>query len=552
MSNIIPREFPQNMLSDPTKRAEWLVYEALKEIKSSDITVLYSVAWLSPAEGGAQDGEIDFLVLHPHYGIILIEVKGGGIAHDSQEDKWFSIDRNKVLHSIKDPFEQVTRNKHNLIQRIRKIPAFYSTWIDATHTVFFPDTHHAPSMGANAPTEIIGTYNDLSNIQLWLERVYEFSTNHSPQNFVLEQEAISLIEEHLSPTVNIPISKRSTIDSIENQIFELTEEQFSTLDMMAHFRQLKIAGGAGTGKTLLAVEKAKRLQAEGFRVLFCCYNRPLADEISLQLEDFEIDVDTFHQLCYRLASDANLEIPALGFQSFNKLVALAWEALERPEIAGHYDAIIVDEGQDFYSEWWEILQLCLKDGSEGVFYVFYDDNQQLYDTENIINLPNENTVMLTKNIRNTQNIHRLARSYYRGNAYTAGGPKGDPIEYLSADSLFEAQERLRKLLHQLIREEGIKESDIVILTGLNIDQSELIDKKQIGPFLIKNLAQSHSDHIVFDSIRRFKGLDKPIVILIELTQVMTATELLYVALTRARSQLFVIGNEDVLRQVKNN
>jgi len=66
----------------------------------------------------------------------------------------------------------------------------------------------------------------------------------------------------------------------------------------------------------------------------------------------------------------------------------------------HVDAVIVDEGQDFREEWWLALRYLLNDPDSGIFYVFFDDHQNLYSSGGV---PLEVApVVLRKNCRNTR------------------------------------------------------------------------------------------------------------------------------------------------------
>lgn len=111
--------------------------------------------------------------------------------------------------------------------------------------------------------------------------------------------------------MSISIAKR--IEDEEAELIRLTEEQSRLLDYLKNQKQALIQDYAGTGKTQLAVEKARRLTAEGKSVLLMCFNAPLARYLESMVEEDEgaITIDNYHNLCIRTAQEAGLpyEVP---------------------------------------------------------------------------------------------------------------------------------------------------------------------------------------------------------------------------------------------------
>src|SRR6266487_1247425 len=102
--------FPQWLPASVKSPAERKLFEMLRDHLPNDYIVLWSIDWIvsrSPrVGGGAQESEIDFLVLHPDKGILVLEVKGGGVGYDGVRGEWYTIDRKGTRHTIKDPFKQ--------------------------------------------------------------------------------------------------------------------------------------------------------------------------------------------------------------------------------------------------------------------------------------------------------------------------------------------------------------------------------------------------------------------------------------------------------------
>ncbi|WP_122879286.1 nuclease-related domain-containing protein [Burkholderia pseudomallei] len=97
---------------DPVEDSEKRVAAALQRL-SDDWTVLHHVSWQSKRGGRQGDGEADFVLVHPRKGILVLEVKGGGI--EIETGRWFTTDRNGRRFAIKNPFEQAVASKHALV-----------------------------------------------------------------------------------------------------------------------------------------------------------------------------------------------------------------------------------------------------------------------------------------------------------------------------------------------------------------------------------------------------------------------------------------------------
>lgn len=141
-------------------QSELKVHAALKAL-SDDWHIIHSVAWLGPRGNRLADGEADFVLLHRSFGIVVLEVKGGGV--DLRNGRWVSEDRHGRVNDIKNPFEQATTSKVNLHKWLRGRLGLY---VPTCHAVVFPDITYSLELGPAAPTEIVIDGRGLSDVHI--------------------------------------------------------------------------------------------------------------------------------------------------------------------------------------------------------------------------------------------------------------------------------------------------------------------------------------------------------------------------------------------------
>ena len=184
-----------------------------------------------------------------------------------------------------------------------------------------------------------------------------------------------VLDRLFEPEVELRPLLRHQIDRESRELVTLTRAQYDVLDHLRGVRRASIAGPAGSGKTMLAAEKARRLVKEGFRVLLLCFNQPLSRYLASQLEPElatgYLDVRTFHQLCLDMGRAAGVLPPEPQVKEqawWDETLPAALDAAVQT-IGGEYHAVIVDEGQDFAKAWLETLPFLLVEPWEDVFYV---------------------------------------------------------------------------------------------------------------------------------------------------------------------------------------
>ena len=267
-------------------RAERNVYDSCAELDSETV-VLFSFPWIKLTSFGTRrDGETDFLLFHKTKGVLSIEVKGGGVVFDPVTGRWTSTDRNGVENSIKDPFQQALDAKYAFRDFLNSDREWKRLGLNPTlgHAVLVPDINSAGArqlQGSGRQLEIIGCDEDLERFPAWVESVFDFW--HNPNDTArtpLGTGGMEFIRRRLCTRIEVKPSLSSVLADEEQERIRLTTDQSRTLLLLRNQKRAAISGGAGTGKTVLALEKAKSLAEAGVNTLLLCYNDPLADHLT--------------------------------------------------------------------------------------------------------------------------------------------------------------------------------------------------------------------------------------------------------------------------------
>jgi hypothetical protein len=555
-------ELTEDELNLLQSRAEARFYRASREQLRRELLILHSVALMRlTANNTPEDGEADFVVFDEDRGFLVIEVKGGGVLYDPVLGSWSSISRTNTRNTIKDPFRQATAQKREILRQIIN----HHRWpsgkrIIAGHAAFFPDIEDsAPLSMPHAPAAIIGCRRDLSSLSDWADSVFDYWKGKETSWKPLGKDGIAIIEELFCRPLEVRPLVSTRLQEEEVIRIRLTQQQARLLRALGTRKRAAICGGAGTGKTLLAVERARSLASSGAKTLLLCYNRGLADHLKVVTEGCpNLHAMSFHQLCdwrIRVArSEHGRDLLGEAMQTYpNKDrfdVQLPFALALSTELSGlRYDAVVVDEGQDFRDEFWFPLICLLVNEMESTFYVFFDHNQAIYTPSTQLPI-DDDPFVLTTNCRNTIHIHDAAYHYYKG--IQTDGPEiaGEPVVSLCAPSVRAQATRLHSLITQLIVKEHVRPSDIVVLVaaaGKTTYYSEIKDKPL--PQNAKWSFEAHrvTDSVLVDTVARFKGLESAIVFLWGLQEVTPSSdrEILYIGLSRAKSRLYLVGSEQV-------
>ena len=539
MARMYPRTLHE---PDLKSRAEKKVFAALEGALDDSWEVFHSAGWLiRDKKKGSKDGEIDFVLCHPEQGVLCLEVKGGGL--DCNHGEWHRIEGGK-RERMSDPFQQALDHRYALKRKLGGMVGKGGEKLRMGHALAFPDISvHKLVLAPDVAREIVIDRNDMAEIGAAIERALTFHAGSEKPLTAPGSAGVDKIREILAPELRIDVPLAEEFMEEQEQQFTLTHEQALLLHRHGRQRRMVVTGPAGSGKTFLAMERAQRLAAKGKRVLVVCFNRALRDHLRAKYRDENLLINNFHSACVALAKKAEIPLsiddggePTQEYWNEELPMALM-AAIDK--LGKQYDALFVDEAQDLHDDWYEALTYTLKDPDDSYIWLFMDDNQRVYDSN--LNVPDGfQTWDLTVNCRNTQAIHREVIKKYEGEVEPeALGPEGREVELFHTK---DAASVVTSRIAELCDEGEVVPQDIVVLSSHNIENSA-VAQAGCGDYTFVKDPKAVGPYIRFSSIRGFKGLESPVVILCELedTDEKTRDRQLYVGFSRARNHCVVVA-----------
>ncbi len=527
--------------------------------------------------GPAHDAEADLVVLHPEHGLLVIEVKGGEPSR-GHDGTWYAGTR----RLDRSPFEQAEAAKHDLVRAIEALPEWpLGRKMRAGHAAAFPGAdlatlpHGHALLGPDVNEAIVLDAEGLSDgakTRAALDRAWAFWTGDGAKGEPLSPALFARVDEFLSPTVALHRLVRREVADAKERLLVASRAQLFVLNQNRSRRRVAVVGPAGSGKSLVAVEKARRLARDGFRTLYLCFNAPLATSVLREVERDDLSPDlrpivhTFHGLCEAMGREAGTLPPKPAGSGdalrawFDALPAALDRAIEALKDE-RFHAIVVDEGQDFELDWFASLEFLFQTPADGVLWVFHDPGQAIMRDDVVGQVSGLEPLELAEDYRSPRPVADLAERFYHGPVTPL------PVSDEGAEPLVEAAapgaatvDAVRRHLHRLVGEEGVRAWDVVVLSGTSAARSDVWHRRRFGNLELWNGAVDDSGAslgygadevpdepaddgvVLFETVRRFKGLERPVVILCELPEEAPRLDaLLYTALTRATAHLVVIA-----------
>lgn len=491
MARMIPKWVPADA-PDSERR----VFEKLElDPAAGNWTVLHSLG-LSRRRSGPY-GEIDFVVIVPDEGVVCLEVKGGGVS--CENGVWRTRNRDGAVVALKSPFKQVQENMFALRNAIRK--RFGDSAAESQclmgYAVIFPDVACPPLPPEVDRAEVVDRHDLSKSISdsvarcvLCTRRKTRKTRSRGPASGTVKN-----LLEFLRPDFARVVTKQVRIDRLVDEQVRLTEEQFNRLDDLEANDHCLLTGAAGTGKTLLAAEYARREAREGKRVLSICFNALLDGWIRRQLEGTAgVTAGNWHDVSRDFARRSSLGeefeeqdrvIRESGADDLNELgfdeLYAKYGKFGLEERGALFDVLVVDEAQDLL---WSrhvrsFLDVALRGGlAGGRWAVFGDPNRQAIrpnvesvDLRAVLAGYGVANLTLSLNCRNSRSIAK-ATAVVTGVESRIGKPDGTVpelrVEHDFCGRDLDLAARLTRTVERLTRE-GTPVEDVVMLSPCRLD-----------------------------------------------------------------------------------
>ena len=523
--------------------SELRVYDLLSALGDS-FTIFHSVQWVKKGNKWKSTWkENDFLILNRKLGALVLEVKGGdikcqgGVFHqiNTETGEINILDPNKK----KDPLSQAIDGIYHYRKVIDNITADLSDRFPIEAAAWFSTCtvkdkiDKFPLKYREVPGAVLGD-EDFAVGKQAIYNIFEFYSNKGKVN-ITDTEYEKILEAIATDfeLITAPGVRKGELD---HAFLKLTNEQTGLLDYISEQKNATIQGVAGTGKTLIAKEAARRFGADGRKVLFLCFNRFLFAYLQKTFP--------YSNVCYfNIHTFISKYRPGVDTTSSKKRAAELYKIEKRML---DFDDVIIDEAQDFLNE--EILYFKeYSEIKEGHFFVFFDKNQLLTTKEVPEWIRNsECKLLLTKNCRNTYEIALTSYNVIditldkkvmmiNGEQTSISFVKGTQQSYMG------------KLLRQLTDDEhGYELSDIVILSLKSEKDSLMNGITNISGIPITRDKTNAS--VMFTTASKFKGLESRVIIIVDIDENSFLDEerkrLFYVACSRATQRLALIVNGD--------
>lgn len=550
----MPRLYPADPFFGDGAQAERVVWEVLRDQLPDDAALFYAVRLI---EGDKHQG-IDLLVAWPRVGIAAIEVTGGVVIRgETGRGGEVAGSRGPI-----DPVGEIRREEHLLHRMLteQRSPAGSARFV---HLVALPHTPvPADWSSPHLPRALVLDQADLDDAARLVRRaIQEYGHDHGGDfahgTETLTEAGLEDLVDRLGAQMPSQIFALRAAGDDEERLGHLTRDQARVLDLFEYYPRLAVTGAAGSGKTWLALEQARRRARAGDRVAIVCRSRGLSRYLQRVVEHWDArDRPAFVGVPQDLLRFWGREpgiipgpvadaVEGADYWSRRLPLALLDLAVRRPDVE-LFDALLVDEAQEFGEEWWPVLTECLRDPQTGSLVVFTDSGTS--DEWVRMGAPIDVAPLeLGENVRSSRQIARLTGSFAINEVLPRGRKRAAvrfvdvPVEYAPAvaDAAVEA-----------LVDEGYEPGDIAVLSTATHWGAEQDIAAYEG-------YRDYWDHFLAGvdvhrgGVRDFKGLERAVVVLVVngFEEGDDEREILYTGLSRARTVLVVVGPADVIEAV---
>lgn len=563
MARLIP-----SFMDDRTPPGERDVFNMLAA-GPEDWVALHSLD-LSPWNRGLRT-EIDFVVIVPDTGILCIEVK-------SHENITFVDDRWHPPDIKRSPFKQASDARHTFYRRLREIAPQFKC-IPVIHCCIFPRAlFDLPTNLSVQPWELM----DMRTMRTFRTgEGFCMALRTQMQRSIQADKNLATLATQLTPKQIeeivfrcVPVQRRRTeareevVRREEQAARMLREQQKPVLQLATLNDRIIVHGGAGTGKTLIAIEVARRAAEKGLRVALLCFNQLIGDWMRQHTPQMpNLIVGRAIQVMAEMVGVDIDKKPSSQFWE-TELPQLLEERLTNPDLksVASFDYLIIDEAQDIFARprLWQCLTQFISSGIDrGAFAVFGDfDNQILHEravmneTLRLFNyVSNPARWRLSENCRNYRIIGDTALRFggfendvYSGYMRVGGTLQNYDIAFYEHENV--QLDQVASWLNEF-KAQGYKPSEVSILSFRSLNSCLAATMQRQG-FRLRPMWQG-GDCTGYTSVHAFKGMENKVIILTDLvlSEADFHRHLFYTGMTRATESVRVacdIGSKTTLQE----
>jgi hypothetical protein len=540
---LIPPEIPK---AEPGTglEAELVTLERLRTELPASYVVYHGVNWTKGWNRQPVFGEADFVVVNGAGSILVIEQKSGSLEETSDGlFKRYSNGRKSVgsqihrtLNGLRDKFKRQTGRQ-----------------LEVDYLLYCPDHRLLSVTAAGLDQERIVDAAKAASLCKIIEDLLP-----QTQAMIDGDRVKRFFEQRIDLVPDI----HARIMVGDKRYAAATGELATTImNLAGNPLRLAIRGTAGCGKTQVALQLWNAAVLSGRRPLLICFNRDLKEKMKTLAGPGGI-VETWYGVIDQLLKSMGEPIDHAAGADWDASVARVAELSSDIPEDWKFDLVIVDEGQDFDPEWRDYLECDLLCSSDADFIWMDDPDQAIQYGREPSDRPWPRKGWVgyhaARNFRSPKSICEYIRALLPEFEFESANPStGDDVAVTRIESLSDLSKTVGKVIDQLIKR-GYRHEDITLISLSGVKSATLSQAEKVGRHILARPTGEYDllgnqiwtqGKVRFDTIRRFKGQQSPVVILTDVEPLKNLDEklrrrLLYTALTRATERIEIISLDE--------